>query len=218
MAEAHVYVGFRLIHARRFAEAERRVRYVLAVARSHGARRLIAPALRALATARYFELAAKDALNLAEVEFQAGAMDTALRLTREAVEVLRTNNDWAHLVESLCNYSAYMIALTRFDEARSSALEALISRVMHASNMSLGRYSILRRLPPCAPAMPLQIGLWISNALRTCWCLSMRASRNWNGHAARCAWRRSRGAHERRYTVIRGSGGHDCPHHLRTAH
>jgi tetratricopeptide (TPR) repeat protein len=150
IAEAKLYVGFRLIDARRFAEGEVCLREVLAVARSHGARRLIGPVLHALSKARYIDgdlgaarrlcretltlykaagcerLASKEAFSLAEIEFQAGAIDSALRLSLEAVQVQRANNSWLHLAGSLSNCASYLIALGRFEEAQSAAFEALI--------------------------------------------------------------------------------------------
>jgi predicted ATPase/class 3 adenylate cyclase len=149
IAEARLYVGFRLIDGHRFAEAEGCLRDVLAVARSHGAQRLLAEALHALAKARYIDrdlgaagslcrealtlykaagcerLASKEAFSLAEIEFQAGAIDSALGLSLEAIQIQRNNHSSVHLAGSLSNCSAYLIALTRFDEAQRAALEAL---------------------------------------------------------------------------------------------
>jgi tetratricopeptide (TPR) repeat protein len=149
MAEAQVYVGFGLIFGGRIAEGEALVRNALAVARSSGVRKLIAPAINALAQARYlasdltaargffreslamYKGAGRErpatavAINLAEAEFQAGDIESALQLGRDAIDVLRANNMWVALAGALGNHSAYLVALSRYEEARSTAREAL---------------------------------------------------------------------------------------------
>jgi tetratricopeptide (TPR) repeat protein len=149
-AEAQIWLGLGLIRSRRLVQGEGLVRAALAVGRASGAERIIAVATHALAVARYldndlgaarslfretltifkaagcYRTAARQIRNLADVEFQAGNTDTALQLGREAAEGLRTSNLWDPLARALCSCSAYLTALTRFEEARGYAREALI--------------------------------------------------------------------------------------------
>jgi predicted ATPase/DNA-binding XRE family transcriptional regulator/tetratricopeptide (TPR) repeat protein len=148
-AEAQGCLALGLINEGRVAEGESLVRAVLALAQAGGAERLIAWATHVLGVARYVDddlgaarslfrealtlyktagcerIAAKLGHNLAELEFQAGDIETALQLGREAAEALRTSNLWDSLAGSLCNLSAYLTALARFEEARGCASEAL---------------------------------------------------------------------------------------------
>jgi tetratricopeptide (TPR) repeat protein len=149
-AEAQLFRGLGLIHGGSIAEGERVVHAVLAVAQSGGTGRLTALATHALAVSRYFgnDLGAARSLyretltlyktggcdqsaaiitySLAEIEFQAGDIETALRLGREAAEVLGANRGWASLAAVLPNCSAYLVALSRFEEGRKSAREAVV--------------------------------------------------------------------------------------------
>lgn len=149
VAEAQLYLGRGFIHGGRIAEGENLVRAALAAARSHAAEKVTALATQALAASRYFrnDLEAARRLYrevltlckasecdsqvavatycLAEVEFQAGDIETALRLGREAAEVLRANSGFS-LASVLSNCSAYLIALTRLEEARNYAREAIV--------------------------------------------------------------------------------------------
>jgi tetratricopeptide (TPR) repeat protein len=148
-AEAQIWLGVGLIASRRLVEGEGLVRTALARARAWGAQRLIALATHALVLARYLDSdlvaartlyreqivlyraagcarnAASEAESLAEVEFQVGNIETALQLCREAAEILRGSNSWVSLAGLLSNWSAYLIALARFEEARGYAREAL---------------------------------------------------------------------------------------------
>jgi tetratricopeptide (TPR) repeat protein len=149
-AAAQILLGTGLIRDRRLVEGEGLVRAALALARAWGAEGLIALATHALALARLldgdlaaartlyreeltlFRTAGRDrsaavlAQSVAEVEFRAGNIETALQLWREATEVLSANSNWASFPGWLSNGSAYLIALGRFEEARGYAREAVV--------------------------------------------------------------------------------------------
>jgi predicted ATPase len=62
---------------------------------------------------------------LAEVELQSGDPESALKLGVEALEADRAMHEDVLLVFDLCNVCAYLIALSRFEEAAALASEAL---------------------------------------------------------------------------------------------
>jgi predicted ATPase len=150
VAKARHYAGQALIFSGRLEEGEKLARAALAAARRGGDRRLIALTTIALANARYLDsdlraarklyregltlykaagcerYAGRVALNLAEAEFQVGNVETALQLAGEAAEALGADVAFPAAAAALCNCSAYLIALTRVEEARGYAREALI--------------------------------------------------------------------------------------------
>ena len=69
------------------------------------------------------------ALNIAEIEFMTGDADVALRLTREALSILRPLHDIRTIANGLRNEAAYLLWLRRYDEARLSAQEAVVAAV-----------------------------------------------------------------------------------------
>ncbi len=69
--------------------------------------------------------AATVAINLAEMEFQNGDREAAVRLSSEALAAFRASNDTRSIAQALCNLSAYLVAVDRHDEARTNAREAL---------------------------------------------------------------------------------------------
>ena len=149
VAEAHAFAAWTLIHGHRVAEGEKLMREALGEAKACRAVGLIASATVGLALARYFDgdldsarrlysealllyktagcarYAAQEASNLAEIEFQAGNVETALQLVLDAIDVLRANNEWILVSICLSNCAAYLIALNRFDEARAYSRDAL---------------------------------------------------------------------------------------------
>jgi predicted ATPase/class 3 adenylate cyclase len=90
-----------------------------------GARALYVEALTIARAAGDERHAAGIAMNLAEAEFRAGDAAAALRLAEEALSVERAFHDTLGIACLLCNPSAYLVALRRFDEARLMAREAL---------------------------------------------------------------------------------------------
>jgi tetratricopeptide (TPR) repeat protein len=62
---------------------------------------------------------------LAELEFRAGNADAALAIASEGVARYRRLNDRLYTLVNLSNAAAYLIALDRYDEARTHAREAL---------------------------------------------------------------------------------------------
>jgi hypothetical protein len=77
-------------------------------------------------------LAAIVAGNLAEAEFFGGDASAALRLIDEALAADRAGNYTLSVAIDLLNAAAYLIALRRYDEARSRTRESLaIARDAH---------------------------------------------------------------------------------------
>jgi tetratricopeptide (TPR) repeat protein len=70
-------------------------------------------------------MAGNVATNLADAEFLAGNALTALKLTGEALAVDRALNNARAVANDLWNMAAYLIALDRYDEARTHARDAL---------------------------------------------------------------------------------------------
>src|SRR5579872_1433079 len=149
IAQAQRIAGGALAVLGRIAEAELSFTEVLAAARALGAQRLTGIVLEGLASIRslsndvagaragYAEALAiyKDlgdklttanvAANLADAEFLAGDALTALMLVEEAIPVDRGLNNTRGVTNHLYNMSAYLIALDRYDEARTFAREAV---------------------------------------------------------------------------------------------
>jgi non-specific serine/threonine protein kinase len=88
-------------------------------------RALFREALEVLNSVGAARPAAHVALLLAELEHQAGDAAAAARLGRQALTAERALNDLDAVTFDLCNLSAYLIALGRWEEARSHAREAL---------------------------------------------------------------------------------------------
>ena len=89
--------------------ARERLRQALANARAVGADRTAAIFL----------------LSLAEAEFRDGNPDEALRLANEAAVAFASFGDDRHFAGVRYNMAAYLIALRRYDEARTAAREAI---------------------------------------------------------------------------------------------
>jgi predicted ATPase/class 3 adenylate cyclase len=149
IAQAQRCVGRALVFVGRVAEGEALLTQAVTEARRLGARRLTSLVLQSLASARnragdlagarqYFaealpiarsigaeRLAAVLAGILAEAEFRGGDAAAALQLAGEALAVDRAFNDTRNVATVLCNMAAYLVALERYDEARTSAREGL---------------------------------------------------------------------------------------------
>lgn len=149
LAEARRCYGAALIRLGKLDEGELATTQALETFRQSGNRRLIALALRTLATAPILrgdlETAAslyREALplsqalvdergvqiiagNLAEIEACTGEYDRALEHGREALDIARGRQDWVMVCTLLINVTAYLFALDRQGEARATALEAL---------------------------------------------------------------------------------------------
>ncbi|MBV9333435.1 MAG: hypothetical protein JO146_05465 [Candidatus Eremiobacteraeota bacterium] len=117
------------------------------------ARSLLRDALRLHRISGCERLGAQDALSLAEVEFAAGETETAVQLGDEAAEFFRSHANWTQLATVLCNSSAYLVALGRYEEARVRAREALLlgqrtgmSRVIAWTLQHLASVAALRAL------------------------------------------------------------------------
>jgi predicted ATPase len=147
--EAQRRAGQALVFLERIAEGEAQLRAALASAEVLGLRKTIAGTLDTLATARRFagdvaeararhaealaaaratgfdRQAATVALNFAEIEFEGGDAEAALRLVGEALDAFRAQCDAAPLANGLSNMTAYLVALERYAEARSTARDAL---------------------------------------------------------------------------------------------
>jgi predicted ATPase len=89
------------------------------------ARARSAAALRAAPAAGFARQAATVALNLAELEFEAGDATAALRVVSEALDDYWVQRDALPLANGLCNMAAYLVALERYTEARAAARDAL---------------------------------------------------------------------------------------------
>jgi tetratricopeptide (TPR) repeat protein len=149
LAQAQRHVGLGLVFTGRALEGEKVLHEALATFRKSGASTLTGAALESIAVARnalgdsvgaraYFaealeifkangagRLAAALANNLAEVEFRSGNAEAALRLAGDVLAAdLRTV--FTHRTGFLmCNMAAYLVALERYDEARSRSREAI---------------------------------------------------------------------------------------------
>jgi tetratricopeptide (TPR) repeat protein len=149
IAEAQAVVGLTHIFLGNIAEGERLTEQTLQALSALGARRTFAFVLQSLALARMLagdlpgarqrfsealeaaraagheRFVAIIATNLAEAEFRGGDAAAALRLTDEALAVLRTIGDTRRIAHTQVNTTAYLVALRRYDEARSAAREAV---------------------------------------------------------------------------------------------
>ena len=67
-----------------------------------------------------------SALEIPQVEFYAGNAELALRLALDALPAVRAFNEMPSLADTLNNLSAYLISLSRFDEAEAYARELLV--------------------------------------------------------------------------------------------
>jgi predicted ATPase/class 3 adenylate cyclase len=148
-ADARRFVGRGLVFLGHITDGEALLMQALAEARTLGARRLTGIVLEYLALARQFgddlagarqyyaealaiarslgeeRYAAIIATNLAEGEFRGGDAAAALRLAGEALAADRKFNNMRNVATDLCNIAAYLVALERYDEARTSACEGL---------------------------------------------------------------------------------------------
>ena len=90
-----------------------------------GARRRYAEALATAKAACAERTAAQVAANLAEAEFRSGDAEGALRLAADALATQRAANNPLSVAIALCNMTAYLVILRRYDEARTHGREAL---------------------------------------------------------------------------------------------
>jgi predicted ATPase/transcriptional regulator with XRE-family HTH domain len=172
VAEAQSYVGLSLVFRRRTVEGKHLLEDALRTARARDAQWLIGVATNALAAAHSLEgdlstaralfrdalnlfkpaecerYAAQIATGLAETEYFSGNIQTAVDLSREAAQLLRANRSWVSLANALCNCSAFLITLNRFDEAHEDALEAL--QLSRETGMSVRVVQVLQRLAAIA--------------------------------------------------------------------
>jgi predicted ATPase/class 3 adenylate cyclase len=149
VAAAKRALGSALIMLGRLDEGEAAVREALDVFRAAGNQRLTALALRTLAAAPMLRgdmdtagalyreaLGLSQALQdergiqnisgtLAELEAYSGNYTDALSHNMEALQIARERRDWIVVASFLINSAAYLVALERFDEARSMAREGL---------------------------------------------------------------------------------------------
>jgi tetratricopeptide (TPR) repeat protein len=149
VARAEFLTGHSLVILGHVREGEKLLQSALAGFRKLGARRSIGRTLASLALAREHadDIAMAHSLcaeavetlkaiegdegepdhvsYLAELEFQNGNPEEALRRSGEALALHRKLNDRLHVVVDLSNAAAYLIALDRFDAARTNAREAL---------------------------------------------------------------------------------------------
>jgi non-specific serine/threonine protein kinase len=147
--EAQRRAGQALIFLERIAEGETQLRAALATAEALGLRKTAVGALITLATARRFagdaaeararlaealaaaratgfdRQAALVALDFAELEFEGGDVNAALRLVSKALDEYRGQRNASPLANGLSNMAAYLVALERYPEARSAARDAL---------------------------------------------------------------------------------------------
>ncbi len=142
-------IGRALVFLGNIAEGETLLGRALEAARSLGAHGSVIFALRGLGAARKFvgdvsvarqhyrealevaravdaeQYAAIIATNLAETEFLAGDAAEAVRLADEALAVFRVFGETLAIALAGFNMSAYLVALGRYDEARTAARDAL---------------------------------------------------------------------------------------------
>jgi predicted ATPase/DNA-binding SARP family transcriptional activator len=90
-----------------------------------GARQLYSEALTAARAAGAERNEAVIVASLAEAEFRAGDAAAAVQLVREAMTLCRVFHDARLIALALHNEAAYLVALRRYDEGRTSAREAL---------------------------------------------------------------------------------------------
>ena len=148
-ARAERFAGRALVLMGQIAEGEALLSQALSSSRALGARLLTGHVLQSLADARegsgdvsaarafYAEalaifqsadaerFAAVTLTNLAELEFHAGDVLTALRLAADALAAYRALTDVRTVSQTLSNMASYLVALDRYDEARTHAREAL---------------------------------------------------------------------------------------------
>lgn len=96
--------------------------------------------------------AAGVATALAEAQLRAGDPADAARSVCEALPLLRAAGDWYLIVSAVSNYSSYLIALERFDEAREHAREVLALSIDRSSRWFpsvLQHLAAIGALAPC---------------------------------------------------------------------
>ena len=152
-AQALIYLG-------RVGEAKLVLQEALPLARSVGNRWLIALILRLFGFASTMDgdlVAARDYLveallyyeadskfdigftlkQLSTVEFRAGNAELALRHATEALATFRTSNHVRGVADTLYNIACYLLLSARYDEAETSAREALdLAREHHLDSLT----------------------------------------------------------------------------------
>ena len=89
------------------------------------ARPILAEALELFKEIQATRPIAHLALALAEIEFQSGDVKSALAFAESALAADRARGQLDHVVFDLCNLAAYLLAVGRWEEARSRASEGL---------------------------------------------------------------------------------------------
>jgi predicted ATPase len=149
LTTAQYYLGLALGSMGRYEEADTALREAREAARSSGAQNEYNVATRALGVTRSgigdlrearelvseallsrevsgSERGAADArVELAEIEFASGSVEEALQLNECAAQFFRSHSNLRRLPITLCNSSAYLIALERYQEAWEHAHEAM---------------------------------------------------------------------------------------------
>ncbi len=143
------YAGLALLYLGEAPAAETALSEALSAARTARASKLVATILECMAQARESlgdfgqattlhcealalydsrgeaAAAARVTYNLAEAEFHCGDVQRALELGRKALEGHRSLHHVNSAACCLCNISAYLVALGRYEEAKTAAREAI---------------------------------------------------------------------------------------------
>ena len=126
------------------------------------ARSFYAEALEIFKAAGAERLAAAVASNLAEAEFRGGNAPQALLLAAEALASTDSARFTYRVAFLFCNMAAYLVAMGRYDEARSRAREALeLGRGVHydvAVAWALQHLAAVATLQSCNDLASVQAG------------------------------------------------------------
>ncbi len=176
IAQAMRHAGRGLVFLGRTEEGETFLREALVTFRARNARTLIGATLENIAIGRYVSgdiaaarqyyaealaifkangaerLAAAVATNLAEAEFRAGNAAAALQLAGEALATDRRAIFTYRIAFLMCNMAGYLVALARYEEARTRAREAL--RLAHDVNYEVAATWALQHLAAVAALRP----------------------------------------------------------------
>ena len=176
ITEAKRRIGHAEILLGEIAEGEALLGQALEALRALRARRSVSSALGSLAFARLFagdlrearqrysqaltgaraigaeRFAAAIVVSLAEVEFRAGDAVAAVRFAGEALRAPRRFGDILHVATAARNMAAYLVALHRYDEARSVARGAVTAAC--DAQISVGLTFTLQHLAAIAALRP----------------------------------------------------------------
>ncbi|MBV8244460.1 MAG: hypothetical protein JOZ38_00910, partial [Candidatus Eremiobacteraeota bacterium] len=147
---AQTQIGFGYLFTGRSAEGEALLREALDSARSlglperagwilvrlglaraladdaDGARVHYSEAQTIATAAANYRMSAEIKVELADLEFRSGDAPAAVRLVGDAIQDYRAHRDRGNLANGLSNGAAYLVALGRYDEARTFAREAVL--------------------------------------------------------------------------------------------